>query len=199
MKRFLMALAAATAFGLTAARAADGLPGATVRSGGGAAGTEQWCKDNPEKCKELQARREQCKADPEKCRAERQARIKEREARCKADPQKCKAERQARQDEWCKANPQRCKEAQARREQCKSDPEKCRAERQSQFQERFRKADANGDGRLTRDEAQKGMPLVARHFDQIDTNKDGAVTVEELQAAGKSREGRRNAAGAASK
>src|SRR5262245_47162356 len=39
---------------------------------------EQWCKDNPEKCRELQAkaqaRREECKANPDKCRAEMQAR-----------------------------------------------------------------------------------------------------------------------------
>jgi Ca2+-binding EF-hand superfamily protein len=76
---------------------------------------------------------------------------------------------------------------QARREQCKADPGKCRAEMQARGQERFKRADANGDGRLTREEARNGIPMVARHFDQIDANKDGVVTMEELQAARKAR------------
>jgi hypothetical protein len=191
MKRFLMAVTAATVLGLPVSWAADGLPGATVSADGAKgspernASREQWCKANPEKCKEMQARREQCKADPEKCRAEAQARMKEREARCKADPEKCKAEQQARREQWCKAN----------LEQCKADPEKCRAEVRAQSQERFKKADANGDGRLSRDEAAKGMPMVARHFDHIDTNKDGVVTMEELQASIKAREGQRKPRG----
>jgi len=179
MKRFLIAVTAVTAFGLPVSWAADGLPGATVRSDGGTAAPdrkaryEQWCKDNAEKCREMQTRREQCKADPEKCRAERQA----------------------RQEQWCKANPEKCREMQARREQCKADPEKCRAEMQARFEQRFRSADANNDGRLTRDEAQKGVPTAARHFDQIDANKDGVVTREELQTARKARAGSRKGPG----
>ena len=58
---------------------------------------------------------------------------------------------------------------------------------QARGQERFKKADANGDGSLTREEARNGMRMVARHFDQIDANKDGVVTLEELQAARKAR------------
>jgi EF hand domain-containing protein len=68
-------------------QAAEGLPGATVRPEAGAPAPErqrmqEWCKANPEKCKEMQAkmkeRQEQCKADPEKCRAEMQAKGEER-------------------------------------------------------------------------------------------------------------------------
>ena len=149
------------------ALAADGSAGATAQSESGKARYEKWCKDNNEKCRELQARREQCKADPEKC----------------------KAEQQARREQWCKANPEKCRELQAKRERCKADPKKCRAEMQAQFERRFKSADADNDGRLTREEAQKGMPMVARHFDQIDANKDGVVTREELQAARKARSG----------
>jgi len=105
------------------------------------------------------------------------------------------ADRKARAEEWCKANPEKCKEAQAKREQCKGDPEKCRAEAQARAQERFKKADANGDGRLSREEAEKGMPAVARNFDRFDANKDGAVTVQELEAARKAREAARKSPG----
>jgi hypothetical protein len=115
------------------------------------------------------------------------------------DGGKAAAERKARFEQWCKENPEKCREAKAkaqqRREECKANPEKCRAEAQAQRRERFRKADTNGDGRLTGEEAQKGMPLVARDFDRIDANKDGAVTLEELEAALKARAEARKAKG----
>jgi hypothetical protein len=96
-------------------------------------------------------------------------------------------DRQARREQWCKDNPEKCRElqakAKARQEECKANPEKCRAEVQARQEDRFKAADANKDGKLTREEAQKGMPAVARNFDQIDANKDGAVTPQELEAA----------------
>jgi ferric-dicitrate binding protein FerR (iron transport regulator) len=114
-------------------------------------------------------------------------------ATVRTDGGKAAAERRARFEQWCKENPEQCREAKAkaqqRREECKANPEKCRAEAQAQQEERFKRADANKDGRLTRGEAQKGMPVVARNFDQIDANKDGAVTMEEIAAARKSRAG----------
>lgn len=42
------------------------------------------------------------------------------------------------------------------------------------------KHDANGDGKLTKDEA---PPPIQEHFDELDTNKDGALDRQELQAA----------------
>jgi len=48
--------------------------------------------------------------------------------------------------------------------------------------DRFRAADTNGDGKLSRSEAQ-AMPWVAKHFDEIDTNHDGFITRDELRAA----------------
>ena len=46
---------------------------------------------------------------------------------------------------------------------------------------RFKLADANGDLRLTRAES-KAMPWVARHFDVLDRNRDGSLSLRELLA-----------------
>jgi Ca2+-binding EF-hand superfamily protein len=58
-----------------------------------------------------------------------------------------------------------------------------RAQRmQAELQQRFTAADANGDGRLTKDEAKDKMPFVYRHFDEIDTAHSGAVTLADIAA-----------------
>ncbi len=118
----------------------------------------------------------------------------ERRARmeaCKADPEKCRAERQAMFEKHCAANPERCnamKEKMAKRiEACKANPEKCRAERQARFEGLFKKADADGNGMISRAEAEKAMPRLARHFDLIDANKDGQITRDEIVTARKAR------------
>jgi hypothetical protein len=114
-----------------------------------------------------------------------QARI----AECKADPEKCCAERQAHHAQWCNANPERCKAMQARMEQrvaeCKANPEKCRAERMARFEQRFKLADADGNGMISRAEAEKAMPRLVRHFDRIDADRDGQITKDEIAAARK--------------
>ena len=46
--------------------------------------------------------------------------------------------------------------------------------------ERFAAADADHDGMLTKAEAEKAMPFVAKHFDQIDTQKSGKVSVDQI-------------------
>jgi hypothetical protein len=50
------------------------------------------------------------------------------------------------------------------------------------FEERFSKADANGDGKLSKSEA-AAMPRVAKNFDAIDANHDGFVTKAEITQA----------------
>ncbi|BDB27222.1 EF-hand domain-containing protein [Cupriavidus sp. P-10] len=46
--------------------------------------------------------------------------------------------------------------------------------------ERFKAADANHDGKLSRDEAQAGMPQVYENFDKIDARKKGYVTERQI-------------------
>jgi len=48
---------------------------------------------------------------------------------------------------------------------------------------RFLDADTDGDGMVTRQEATEKLPQIARHFNQVDTNEDGAITIDELEEA----------------
>jgi len=57
-----------------------------------------------------------------------------------------------------------------------------REDANNRFQERWQRADRNGDGRISRQDAARHMPGVARHFDEIDTNHDGVVTQDEVRA-----------------
>jgi Ca2+-binding EF-hand superfamily protein len=47
--------------------------------------------------------------------------------------------------------------------------------------ERLKAADTNGDGMISREEA-KALPRLAKHFDEIDANKDGQITADEMRA-----------------
>ena len=55
------------------------------------------------------------------------------------------------------------------------------ADRAAKMQERMKAADKDGDGKLSRAEA-VALPRLAKHFDEIDTNKDGFITKEEMKA-----------------
>jgi len=157
MKRILTTTLCALALlaAYAAPAAAQGLPGATVRSEGRSGASS----------------------------AERDAMLE----RCKANPGQCREQMKSRMGERCKENPQQCEKMRAkmkqRREQCKADPEKCKAERRAYAEQRFKKADSDGNGAINRGEAEKGMPRLAKHFDRIDANKDGQLSVAELQAA----------------
>jgi Ca2+-binding EF-hand superfamily protein len=48
--------------------------------------------------------------------------------------------------------------------------------------EQFRRADADGDGMLSRVEAERGAPLLAKRFDIIDVNRDGQISPEEIRS-----------------
>jgi len=57
------------------------------------------------------------------------------------------------------------------------------AKQDAMVEARFKAADKDGDGRLTRDEAEAGMPRVAKNFDRIDKDHKGYVTLNEIKAA----------------
>jgi len=48
--------------------------------------------------------------------------------------------------------------------------------------QRFAAANVTHDGRLTREQAAAGMPMVARNFDSIDIEHKGYVTLPEIRA-----------------
>jgi hypothetical protein len=50
------------------------------------------------------------------------------------------------------------------------------------LQARFASANTTHDGKLTRDQAASGMPMVSRHFDEIDSQKNGYVTLAQIEA-----------------
>ncbi|WP_067263725.1 EF-hand domain-containing protein [Methylovorus sp. MM2] len=50
------------------------------------------------------------------------------------------------------------------------------------LQKRFQQADIDNSKSISRDEAALYMPQIARHFDSIDTNDDGVITLDELEA-----------------
>lgn len=161
--------------------AAEGLPGATVK---------------PDAPRAASGDRKgpgiRCEGDSEKCAAQRKAR---QDKFCAEQPEKCR-EMQARRAEMqkqCEADPAKCREMKGKfeqhRAQCQADPEKCRQQAQAQREQRFKQADTDGNGMLSRAEAEKGMPRLARNFDRIDSNKDGQLSRDELAAARKAREG----------
>ena len=59
-----------------------------------------------------------------------------------------------------------------------------KSDAQKKAQERFKAADTNNDGGLSREEARaaKGYGSIEKHFDAMDTNNDGKVTLEERRA-----------------
>ncbi|MHA6894370.1 EF-hand domain-containing protein [Ralstonia pseudosolanacearum] len=62
-----------------------------------------------------------------------------------------------------------------------------RGKMQARLDAKFKAADKNGDGALTREEMQAGLPKLAKHFDEIDANHDGKVTEDEIRAFMKAR------------
>ncbi|CAG9183605.1 EF-hand domain-containing protein [Cupriavidus respiraculi] len=62
----------------------------------------------------------------------------------------------------------------------KAQFEQHRAEMRQRFDERFKAADKDADGALSKQEAQAGMPRLGERFDRLDANRDGKLTQQEL-------------------
>ena len=153
--------------------------------------------------------RERCQGDPARCREQGLARMNERFSKADADGNgalsRLEAEksmpRLARQFDAVDANRDghvtreeiMAWRTQKRREACRGAPEQCVAEMQARLTERFRRADTDGNGALSRLEAEKSMPRLARRFDALDANRDGHVTLEEVLAARRARAARQGA------
>jgi len=60
--------------------------------------------------------------------------------------------------------------------------EERRARMEQALNQRFNQADSNHDGLLQMAEAQAGMPKVAQNFAAIDTEGQGAVTLDQIKA-----------------
>src|SRR5262245_42936506 len=58
-----------------------------------------------------------------------------------------------------------------------------RPQDKARLDQRFKAADKDGDGALSRDEVKIIMPSLVRVFEQVDANKDGKVTRAELESA----------------
>ena len=50
-----------------------------------------------------------------------------------------------------------------------------------QLQSRFAAANTTNDGKLTQAQASAGMPMAAQHFNEIDVNKAGYVTLAQIE------------------
>lgn len=59
-------------------------------------------------------------------------------------------------------------------------PEGRGKDRANKLIERFKAADTNRDSKLTKAEAEGKMPMVFRHFDKIDVDKKGYVTLNDI-------------------
>ncbi len=60
-------------------------------------------------------------------------------------------------------------------------PQVSKKEQEARFNQMFKAIDSNGDGNISRAEAELKEPNIANNFDQIDANHDGALTKKEIK------------------
>ena len=60
--------------------------------------------------------------------------------------------------------------------------EAMRATMRTHAEERWKGADQDGDGALSREEATASMPGIGRQFEKFDTNSDGKIAREEMHS-----------------
>ncbi len=59
-----------------------------------------------------------------------------------------------------------------------------RGEMKARMEERFKEADTNNDGQLSLDEVQAKMPRLAERFNTLDADKNGMLSKDELKRGG---------------
>ncbi|HET9699904.1 MAG TPA: hypothetical protein VFP70_03185 [Burkholderiales bacterium] len=64
-----------------------------------------------------------------------------------------------------------------------ADPETRQTLRHERHEARVKAADTDGDGAISKAEAEKSLPRLATRFEAVDTDHDGKLTVAELDAA----------------
>ena len=60
-------------------------------------------------------------------------------------------------------------------------PEGAGGHRHGAMMERLKAADTNGDGLISKEEAQ-ALPMLAKHFNEIDTDQNGQLSPDEIRA-----------------
>jgi Ca2+-binding EF-hand superfamily protein len=76
------------------------------------------------------------------------------------------------------------KDSRLSKEEMQAHREAMRNRHMAKLEERFKAADKDGDQALTRTEVEASkMPRLLKHFDRTDANKDGTLSMEELQAS----------------
>lgn len=55
-----------------------------------------------------------------------------------------------------------------------------REKAKARIQQRWADADSNGDGMISRAEAEQGLPMIAKRFDTMDSDQDGKISQQEL-------------------
>lgn len=60
-------------------------------------------------------------------------------------------------------------------------PQVSKKEQEARFNQIFKAIDSNGDGNISRVEAELKEPNIANNFEQMDTNHDGGLTKKEIK------------------
>jgi len=60
--------------------------------------------------------------------------------------------------------------------------DRVRVEKRARAEQRWKAADVDGDGALSRAEAEASMPRVAERFEQVDADGDGRVSRDEMHS-----------------